>query len=253
MYHPDSMPDDFVNETNKDLHTMVAHLHRYKTETDLLEEISNCLSKYCRCSCTNQTYFEEPVSMPDSDKRGIPTASAMTLNHSSSDSCFESITSEFKSLRVFVAELKSKTQTTLGLLFNNIRMANDKLLVANGDSMRKILQATSAEARLSRKMAKQSQRMAIDMRRDSTSMKTIAIMTMFFLPATSYAAILSMPFFSQAPWMADADRAWLWVTLSIPSTIVAFAIFYLYVRQGDKEIEKDKDEDIELNAYDDPV
>jgi hypothetical protein len=76
-------------------------------------------------------------------------------------------------------------------------------------------------------------------------------MTMFFLPATSYAAILSMPFFAQAEWMVKSERAWLWVVLSIPSTVVAFGIFYLYVRRGDKEIEKDKDGDIELGGLDD--
>jgi hypothetical protein len=244
MYHPDSMPDDFVNETNKALHTMVAHLHRYKTETDLLSEISGSLSKHCQCPCTNQSNF----------KQGLPlskSAEAQTHHSFDSDPYFESIASEFKSLRTFITELESKTQTTLALLFNNIRVANDTLLVANGDSMRKILQATSTEARLSRKIAKQSQKMAVDMRRDSTSMKTIAIMTMFFLPATSYAAILSMPFFAQAEWMVKSERAWLWVVLSIPSTVVAFGIFYLYVRRGDKEIEKDKDGDIELGGLDD--
>ena len=99
-------------------------------------------------------------------------------------------------------------------------------------------------------MTKQSQKMAIDMRRDSTSVKTIAIMTMFFLPATSYAAILSMPFFSQTPWMVTVDRVWLWVVLTIPSTIVAFAIYYLYGRRGEKETEMDKDNDIGMNGFD---
>jgi Mg2+ and Co2+ transporter CorA len=162
------------------------------------------------------------------------------------DAYFNGIASEFKSIRVFVSELESKTETVLGLLFNNMRSANDRLLVANGDAMRQILAATSAEAKLSRKMAKQSQKMAVDMRRDSTSMKTIAIMTMFFLPATSFAAVLSMPFFSQSPWMGKIDRAWLWVALSIPSTAIAFAVFYMCTRRGDREIERNHD--VELDS-----
>jgi hypothetical protein len=89
---------------------------------------------------------------------------------------------EFRTIRSFLSELSSKAQTTLALLFNNIRTANDKLLVANGDSMRLLLQTSSEEARLSRQMAKQSQKMAVDMRRDSTGMKTIAILTMFSCP-----------------------------------------------------------------------
>lgn len=106
--------------------------------------------------------------------------------------------------------------------------------------MRRLLQASSEEARLSRQIAKQSQKMAVDMRRDSTSMKTIAILTMFFLPATSFAAVLSMPFFAQDSWMGKGERAWLWVVLSVPSTMVAFGIFWFYVRKGDKEIQMDE-------------
>jgi len=40
--------------------------------------------------------------------------------------------------------------------------------------------------------------------------------------------------------MARSQRAWLWVVLSIPSTVIAFAVFLLYVRKGDKEIERIK-------------
>lgn len=60
--------------------------------------------------------------------------------------------------------------------------------------MRQILHATSTKDRSSRKMAKELQKMAIEMQRDSI----IAIMAIFFFPATSYAAILKMSFFAQA-------------------------------------------------------
>jgi hypothetical protein len=95
---------------------MVAHLHRYKTETDLLEEITVCLSKHCGCSCTNNTSTEQSTSVPSSANRS--TSSPITSNASTPqfDSCLEVITSEFKSLRIFVSELESKTQTILGLV-----------------------------------------------------------------------------------------------------------------------------------------
>jgi hypothetical protein len=54
-----------------------------------------------------------------------------------------------------------------------------------------------------------------------------------------------MPFFSQHPWIATIDRAWLWVTLTIPSTAIAFAIFYLFTRRGDKAIEADSEREAE--------
>lgn len=52
-------------------------------------------------------------------------------------------------------------------------MVNDKVMVENTQSMRRIMRATRAEAKLSRLMAIQSQEMAADMRKDSISMKTV--------------------------------------------------------------------------------
>lgn len=49
----------------------------------------------------------------------------------------------------------------------------DRQIVANGQSMKEILKATQAEAEHSRYMAKQSQDMAEDMRKDSVSMKAV--------------------------------------------------------------------------------
>ena len=234
------MPDNFINETNKALHTMVAHLHRYKTETDILEEIATSLATHCHCSCATAHISGLPtISQPNSSKTTVPDTKPSHQDYQPRNPHLTLI-SEFRTLRTFLSELSSKAQTTLALLFNNIRTANDKLLVANGDSMRLLLQASSEEARLSRQMAKQSQKMAVDMRRDSISMKTIAILTMFFLPATSFAAILSMPFFAQDSWMGKGGRAWVWVVLSVPSTVVAFGIFWFYVRKGDKEMEMDE-------------
>jgi len=56
-----------------------------------------------------------------------------------------------------------------------IQMANDKIMVENGQSMRRIMKATRAEAKLSRVMALQSQVMAEGMRQDSISMKSVSL------------------------------------------------------------------------------
>lgn len=56
-----------------------------------------------------------------------------------------------------------------------MQMWNDQQNLKNGDSMRKTMKATRAEAKLSRNMEKHSQEMAEDMRRDSVSMKTVSL------------------------------------------------------------------------------
>ena len=56
-----------------------------------------------------------------------------------------------------------------------MQMWNDQQNLKNGDSMKKMMKATRAEARLARNMAKNSQKMAEDMRKDSVSMKTVSL------------------------------------------------------------------------------
>ena len=79
---------------------MAAHLHRYKTETSLLEEIISYLSKYCTCSCVNPS-----LDSTARDKSQPTFASSLNV-----------IAADFKSLRISVEELGRKTQTTLGLV-----------------------------------------------------------------------------------------------------------------------------------------
>ena len=63
---------------------------------------------------------------------------------------------------------------------------------------------------------------------------------MLFLPGTSFAAILSMPFFEND--LKQVSRLWLWVVLTVPSTMIAF-IFYFWRQSRDNA---KSTEDIEL-------
>jgi hypothetical protein len=58
-------------------------------------------------------------------------------------------------------------------LFNNIQASNDKLVVANGEAMTKMLRAARTEAKMSRRIADQSQQIALEMQEDSVAMKTV--------------------------------------------------------------------------------
>jgi hypothetical protein len=60
-------------------------------------------------------------------------------------------------------------------------------MIANSAAMQEILKATQADTRASQAMAVRSQELTEEMKKDSLSMKTIAILTMFFLPGTSFA------------------------------------------------------------------
>lgn len=64
-------------------------------------------------------------------------------------------------------------------------------------------------------------------------LEKIALLTMGFLPGTAFAAILSMPFFAQSKWMTHAQRIWLWVALTVPSTLLV-GIFYIFYSHRSK-------------------
>jgi hypothetical protein len=75
--------------------------------------------------------------------------------------------------------------------------------------------------------------------------KQIAIVAMFFLPGTSFATVLAMPFFNMNGYLTDPQRAWLWATLTVPTTCVAFSIYYFIMRQAKhsfKAMDKDSAE-----------
>lgn len=108
-----------------------------------------------------------------------------------------------------------------------------------------ILEAAQDEAAYSRQIAERSQQLSEDMKKDSVSMKTIAILTMFFLPATSFAAILAMPFFATNKYLSDGRTVWIWIVLTLPTTAMAYAVYYL---RNKRELEKAQEKKGRLRA-----
>lgn len=73
-------------------------------------------------------------------------------------------------------------------------------------------------------------------RADSVAMKTIAIVTLTFLPATYVSAILGMNFFSYNPdthggHITYSPDLWLYFVVSIPLTIAVLTIWWVWQRR----------------------
>ncbi|KAK4218932.1 hypothetical protein QBC37DRAFT_478274 [Rhypophila decipiens] len=64
-------------------------------------------------------------------------------------------------------------------------------------------------------------------KRDSSSMKTIAVMTMVFLPATFFAALFSMPTLQWDQSQVMQDNFWVYWAFTIPVTVAVFAVWVL--------------------------
>ncbi|KAI0863626.1 hypothetical protein F4860DRAFT_44121 [Xylaria cubensis] len=85
---------------------------------------------------------------------------------------------------------------------------------------------TQADARININLAKASKELAAATKRDSSSMKSIAIMTMLFLPGTYFAALWAVPSLKWGqPDVIQPDFWWYWVFTG-PSTLLIFAIWF---------------------------
>ncbi|KAH8743418.1 hypothetical protein BGZ57DRAFT_980425 [Hyaloscypha finlandica] len=242
------------SETNRSLHCMAAHLHRYSSELQLLADIVEDIRRY---NSTFHSTFLKLGLRPETDPSPIIQG-------------VDQIACQVSALCGFRNELQLKTDNVLALLVDNTQALNDMLLLQNTKSMQDILFATQSEAELSRqiaaqsqgvaeqmhrilqatekearnsgKIARESQRLSEEMKRDSVAMKTIALLTTFFLPGTSFAAILSLPFFTDSNWMREVSTFWLWVALTVPSTSLCFVFYTLWSRKENKRKREEKEE-----------
>ena len=62
---------------------------------------------------------------------------------------------------------------------------------------------------------------------DSSSMKTIAIMTMAFLPATFFAALFAMPMLEWKSTPVIQERFWMYWAFTLPCTALVFLLWFL--------------------------
>ncbi|KAI8631834.1 hypothetical protein F5Y19DRAFT_492786 [Xylariaceae sp. FL1651] len=81
------------------------------------------------------------------------------------------------------------------------------------------------ESRISLEIAETSRDLAGAAKRDAASMKTIAVMTMAFLPATFFAALFSVPSLRWDQPVVVTDRFWVYWVFTLPVTAFVFLIW----------------------------
>ncbi|KAF2469542.1 uncharacterized protein BDR25DRAFT_288446 [Lindgomyces ingoldianus] len=119
---------------------------------------------------------------------------------------FEVLKSQCETFARWTSVYRDRTNIRINLLFH----------LANQQESRTSLQIAASTA----KVAEQTQR-------DSSSMITIAAVTMFFLPGTFISAILSTTFFDYGPDGLSVSRKW-WIlpATTIPLMIATFAVWF---------------------------
>ncbi|RMJ08928.1 hypothetical protein CDV36_011464 [Fusarium kuroshium] len=147
----------------------------------------------------------------------------------------EQLASQLAATSSFSDEMERKVQNILALLFNQIQAINDKTLQA-------ILNTSQQETRISQRLSLASHMLSRSMKRDSIAMKTIAIMTLVFLPGATFAAVFAMPFFTENKYLSSPSQVWIWVILTAICTAFAFGGYTHLVKRGEMTL-KDPEDD----------
>ncbi|RYO86805.1 hypothetical protein DL766_000155 [Monosporascus sp. MC13-8B] len=98
-----------------------------------------------------------------------------------------------------------------------------RLLIAGIPPLKNRIHATREYLRYLEKRAER-----LSSTRDSSSMKTVAIMTMAFLPGTFFAALLAIPSFD---WGPARERFWVYWALTIPTTVLVLIVWGLLINR----------------------
>jgi hypothetical protein len=90
---------------------------------------------------------------------------------------------------------------------------------------------TSQDARTGIEIARDSRTLAVASKLDSSSMKTLAAVSVLFLPGTFVSSFFSMPLFDyQNNTMVVSNKIWMYWIVTIPLTIITILIWYLWIR-----------------------
>ncbi|KAL1626995.1 hypothetical protein SLS54_002534 [Diplodia seriata] len=103
------------------------------------------------------------------------------------------------------------------------------------------------DSKLNLAMARDSRRLASASKRDSSSMKTIAVLTTVFLPGTFIATVFGMDVVDYKP-----GQFWIYLAISIPLTVVVLALWAVWMMwvnsRNEREDERAQDH---VTAYHD--
>ncbi|KIX04476.1 uncharacterized protein Z518_05346 [Rhinocladiella mackenziei CBS 650.93] len=126
-----------------------------------------------------------------------------------------------------VKQVNRQLETVLSIMAR----AQQELSVEIARNQSKLAEENRKDQTISIDIAEASKRIAEETKRDGTSMKTLAVVTLVFLPGTTVSSILAMPVFD---WDAKDGavvnpRIWVYFALAIPLTVLTITIWHLWL------------------------
>ncbi|WPG99167.1 Hypothetical protein R9X50_00197800 [Acrodontium crateriforme] len=145
-------------------------------------------------------------------------------------------------LEVLPRRIKNQSKA----IFNFIIQRDNKLNLQMAESSRRIAEESRRDNLLNLEMAAATAQVAEETRQDSAAMKTIAVLTLTFLPGTAVASFFSMNGMFNWPAGKDGEIAspllWIFFAVTIPLTIIIYLVWIVWFRISQKKYVKQHDE-----------
>ncbi|RMY97540.1 hypothetical protein D0862_08018 [Hortaea werneckii] len=128
---------------------------------------------------------------------------------------------------------------------NQSKARDNKLNIQLAESNKKIAEESRRDNLLNLEMAAATAQVAEETRQDSAAMKTIAIVTLTFLPGTAVASFFSMTMF-QWPFENENSIAspytWVYFVVTVPLTLIVYAAWHFWLRYSQTRYKKTHEE-----------
>ncbi|KAK3711955.1 hypothetical protein LTR37_009267 [Vermiconidia calcicola] len=140
-------------------------------------------------------------------------------------------------LEVIPRRIKNQSKA----IFNFIAQRDNALNIQLAQSSRKIAEESRRDNLLNIEIAKATAQVAEETRQDSAAMKTIAIMTLTFLPGAAVASFFGMGMFN---WWPGDDQpiaspyVWVFFVVTVPLTAMVYAAWFWWFNVSQKHYQK---------------
>lgn len=142
-------------------------------------------------------------------------------------------------------------------MFNFIAQRDNKINLQVAESSRKIAEESRIDNLLNVKLARVTAQMAEETRQDSAAMKTIATMTLVFLPGTAVASFFSMNgMFNWSPTGGEniaSPYLYVFFAVTVPLTVLVYLLWLWWFARLEKEHKKNNVNDIDFDQYEQEV
>jgi len=126
-------------------------------------------------------------------------------------------------------------------IFNFIQQRDNALNIELAKSNRKIAEESRRDNLLNIQIAKATAQVAEETRADSAAMKTIAVLTLTFLPGTATASFFSMEMFNWSPGPDErvaSPYLYVYFVVTIPLTVMVYVAWFWWFHRNQKKYQK---------------